>query len=314
MKVDRQTPIFVAGADTLIGAAIITTLRRDGYDVLDGVGQVDLRDPVSLRRFFQNHRPQRVIVAAGRAAGISGNQRYPAELIYDNLLIATHVIREAWSVGTRRLMYLASSCSYPKLAPQPMRVESLLTGAPESTNRSYAVAKIAAIQMCEAYRQQYGVEFFAAIPADAFGPGDDFSPEDSHVVAGLMRRMHEAKLAGATVIDIWGSGNQRREFIYIDDLASATTFVLEEHDGSTINLGGGRDVSIRELAETIKEIVGFEGKLRFDTSKPDGMPFKALDASALMALGWRPQVAFEDALDRTYRWFVQREAVGVPGR
>jgi len=314
VKVDRQTPLFVAGADTLIGAAIITTLRRDGYDVLDGVGQVELRDPVSLRRFFQNHRPQRVIVAAGRAAGISGNQRYPAELIYDNLVIATHVIHEAWSAGTRRLMYLASSCSYPKLAPQPMRVESLLTGAPEPTNRSYAVAKIAAIQMCEAYRQQYGVEFFAAIPADAFGPGDDFSPEDSHVVAGLMRRMHEAKLAGATAIDIWGSGNQRREFIYIDDLASATTFVLEEHDGSTINLGGGRDVSIRELAETIKEIVGFEGKLRFDTSRPDGMPFKALDASALMALGWRPQVAFEDALERTYRWFVQREAVGVPGR
>jgi GDP-L-fucose synthase len=314
VKVDRQTPLFVAGADTLIGAAIITTLRRDGYDVLDGVGQVELRDPVSLHRFFQNHRPQRVVVAAGRAAGISGNQRYPAELIYDNLLIATHVIHEAWFAGTRRLMYLASSCSYPKLAPQPMRVESLLTGAPEPTNRSYAVAKIAAIQMCEAYRQQYGVEFFAAIPADAFGPGDDFSPEDSHVVAGLMRRMHEAKLAGATAIDIWGSGNQRREFIYIDDLASATTFVLEEHDGGTINLGGGRDVSIRELAETIKEIVGFEGKLRFDTSKPDGMPFKALDASALMALGWRPRVAFEDALERTYRWFVQREAVGVPGR
>jgi GDP-L-fucose synthase len=314
VKVDRQTPLFVAGADTLIGAAIITTLRRDGYDVLDGVGQVELRDPVSLHRFFQNHRPRRVIVAAGRAAGISGNQRYPAELIYDNLLIATHVIHEAWSAGTRRLMYLASSCSYPKLAPQPMRVESLLTGAPEPTNRSYAVAKIAAIQMCEAYRQQYGVEFFAAIPADAFGPGDDFSPEDSHVVAGLMRRMHEAKLAGATAIDIWGSGNQRREFIYIDDLASATTFVLEEHDGSTINLGGGRDVSIRELAETIKEVVGFAGQLRFDTSKPDGMPFKALDASALMALGWRPQIAFEDALERTYRWFVQREAVGVPGR
>jgi GDP-L-fucose synthase len=195
-----------------------------------------------------------------------------------------------------------------------MRVESLLTGAPEPTNRSYAVAKIAAIQVCEAYRQQYGVEFFAVIPADAFGPGDDFSPEDSHVVAGLMRRMHEAKLAGATAIDIWGSGNQRREFIYIDDLASATTFVLEEHDGGTINLGGGRDMSIRELAETIKDVVGFAGKLRFDTSKPDGMPFKALDASALMALGWRPQVAFEDALERTYRWFVQREAVGVPGR
>ena len=311
MKVDRQTPIFVAGADSLIGAAIITTLRRDGYDVLDGAADLDVREPASVRRFMQNHQPARVVVAAGRAAGITGNQRYPAELIYDNLLIATHVIHEAWSAGTRRLIYLASSCSYPKLAPQPMRVESLLTGAPEPTNRAYAVAKIAAIQMCEAYRQQYGVEFFAAIPADAFGPGDDFSPEDSHVVAGLMRRMHEAKLAGAPVIDIWGSGNQRREFIYTDDLASAVVFALNKHQDGAINLGGGRDISIRELAERIKGVVGFTGQLRFDTSKPDGMPFKGLDASALTALGWRPQVAFEDALERTYQWFLQREAVGV---
>jgi GDP-L-fucose synthase len=276
--------------------------------VLDGVGELDLRDPVSVRRFFQTHRPPHVVVAAGRAAGITGNQRYPAELIYDNLLIATHVIHEAWKAGTERLMYLASSCSYPKLAGQPMRVESLLTGPPEPTNRSYAVAKIAAIQMCEAYRQQYGVQFFAAIPADAFGPGDDFSPEDSHVVAGLMRRMHEAKLAGAPTIDIWGSGNQRREFIYIDDLAAAAVFVLARHDGWTINLGGGCDTLIRELAERIKNVVGFDGDLRFDTSKPDGMPFKALDSSALLALGWMPKVSFDEALERTYHWFLHHDA------
>ena len=311
MSVTQHIPVFVAGADTLIGAAIITRLRRDGYDVLDGIGELDLRDPSSVRQFFQRHNPPRVIVAAGRAAGITGNQRYPAELIYDNLLVATHVIHEAWAAGTRRLMYLASSCSYPKLAPQPMRVDSLLTGAPEPTNRSYAVAKIAAIQMCEAYRQQYGVDFFAAIPADAFGPGDDFSREDSHVVAGLIRRMHEAKLAGAASIDIWGSGNQRREFIYTDDLASAVVYVLNNHAGGTTNLGGGRDTAIRELAEKIKAVVGFRGDLRFDTSKPDGMPLKALDASELAALGWRPTVAFEDALDRTYQWFLQHEAVAV---
>lgn len=306
---DRQSSIFVAGADTLIGAAIITTLRRDGFDVLDGAGELDLRQPSSVRCFFQKHRPRRVIVAAGRAAGIAGNQRYPAELIYDNLLIATHVIHEAWQAGSDRLMYLASSCSYPKMAPQPMKVESLLTGPLEPTNRSYAVAKIAAIQMCEAYQQQYGREFFAAIPADAFGPGDDFSPEDSHVVAGLMRRMHEAKLSGAATIDIWGSGNQRREFIYVDDLASAAVFALQKHTGGPINLGGGRDMSVRELAERIKRVVGFEGELRFDTSKPDGMPFKALDASVLRSLGWAPAVSFDDALSRTYQWFLEREGV-----
>jgi GDP-L-fucose synthase len=211
-------------------------------------------------------------------------------------------------------MYVASSCSYPKLAPQPMRVESLLTGPPEPTNRAYAVAKIAAIQMCEAYRQQYGVEFFAAIPADAFGPGDDFDPEDSHVVAGLMRRMHEAKVSGAPTIEIWGSGNQRREFIYIEDLASAVVLTLDRHRGGTINLGGGRNTSIRELAETIRRVVGFSGALRFDTSKPDGMPFKALDASVLMALGWRPRIAFDDALERTYQWYVQRPAVAAGSR
>ncbi len=303
---DRHASIFVAGTDTSSGAAIITTLRRDGYDVLDGVGELDLRDPSSVQHFFQEHRPRRVIVAAGRAAGIAGNQRYAAELIYDNLLIATHVIHEAWRAGTERLMYLASSCSYPKLAPQPMQVESLLTGAPEPTNRSYAVAKIAAIQMCEAYRQQHGVQFFAAIPADAFGPGDDFTPEDSHVVAGLMRRMHEAKLAGAPTIDIWGSGNQRREFVYIDDLASAVVFVLARHNGGTINLGGGRDMCIRELASRIKDVVGFDGELRFDTNKPDGMPFKALDSSALLALGWKPRVSFDEALSRTYEWFLRQ--------
>jgi len=309
--VDRDSRVFVAGADTLIGAAIVTALRRDGYDVLDGIGEVDLRDPTSVAVFFHRHRPEHVIVTAGRAAGICGNQRYPADLIRDNLLIATHVIHEAWASGTRRLMYLASSCSYPKLAPQPMRVDSLLTGPPESTNRSYAVAKLAAIQMCEAYRLQHGVHFFAAIPADAFGPGDDFTPEDSHVVAGLMRRMHEAKLAGARSIDIWGSGNQRREFIYADDLAAACVFVMMNHEGATINIGGGRDASIRELAETIKTVVGFEGALRFDTSKPDGMPFKALDSSALLSLGWRPSITFEDALHRTYQWFLHHDAIAV---
>jgi GDP-L-fucose synthase len=303
--VDRHSPIFVAGADTLIGAAIITALRRDGYDVLDGSGDLDLRSQASVRSYLQRIRPKNVIVAAGRAAGISGNQKYPAELIHDNLLVATHVVHEAWAAGTKRLAYLASSCSYPRLAAQPMRVESLLTGPLEPTNRSYAVAKLAAIQMCEAYRQQYGVEFFGVIPADAFGPGDDFSPEDSHVVAGLMRRMHEAKASGARTFDIWGSGRQRREFMYVDDLASACIFVMQHHrQSTTINVGGGRDMSVAELGQAVKTVVGFPGELRFDTTKPDGMPLKALDSSAILSLGWQPTVSFEEGLRRTYQWFL----------
>ena len=293
----------------MIGAAIITALRRDGYDVLDGVGDVLLDQPDTVGRYFERHRPQYVFIAAGRAAGITGNQRHPAELIHDNLLVATHVIHEAWRSGTHRLMYLASSCAYPKRAPQPMRPESLLTGPLEPTSQSYAVAKLAGIQMCEAYRRQHGVEFFAAVPADVFGPGDDFSPEDSHVVAGLMRRMHEAKVARAPSIDIWGSGRQRREFMYADDLASACVFAMQRYTGNgPLNLGGGFDTSIAELARAIREVVGFEGELRFDTSKTDGMPHKALDSSELRALGWQPSVAFGDALDRTYRWFLNHKA------
>jgi len=255
-----------------------------------------------------------VFVAAGRAAGISGNQRHPADLIHDNLLVVTHVIHEAWRSGTRRLMYLASSCSYPKLAPQPMRPDSLLTGPLEPTSQSYAIAKLAGIQMCTAYSRQHGVEFFAAVPADAFGPGDDFSPEDSHVVAGLIRRLHEARQTGAPSVDIWGSGQQRREFIYADDLASACVFAMKHYTGpGPLNLGGGRDASIAELAHTIKSVIGFEGALRFDTSKPDGMPLKALDGAELAALGWRPSISFFDALERTYQWFLAHQAIVVGG-
>jgi GDP-L-fucose synthase len=301
----RQERIFVAGADTLIGAGIITALRRDGYDVLDGTGELDLRDPASVASFLARHRPRCVVLAAGRHAGITGNQRYPAELIRDNLLLVTHVIHEAWRNGATRLMYLASSCSYPRLAPQPMHPRTLLTGPLEPTNQSYAIAKLAGMQMCAAYRMQYGVQYFAGIPADAFGPGDDFSPEDSHVVAGLMRRMHEAKVTGTASVDIWGSGNQRREFIFVPDLADACVFALQRYTGDgPINLGGGRDTAIAELAGIIRDVVGYTGTLRFDTSKPDGMPLKGLDSSDLRALGWQPTIDFHTALRRTYDWFL----------
>lgn len=309
---ERHGHVYVAGAETMIGAAIITALRRDGFDVIDGAGDVVLDEPSTIRRFLQRHRPRYVIVAAGKSAGITGNQRHPADLIRDNLLVVTHIIHESWSCGTRRLMYLASSCTYPKLATQPMRPESLLTGPLEPTSQSFAVAKLAGIQMCAAYRRQHGVEFFAAIPADAFGPGDDFSPEDSHVVAGLIRRMHEAKRAGASSVEIWGSGQQRREFIYTDDLARACVFAMDKYrGGDPLNLGGGTEASISELAYAIRGVVGFQGELTFDTSKPDGMPLKALDASTLSALGWRPSISFREALERTYQWFLSHESEAV---
>jgi len=296
----------------MVGAAIISALRRSGYDVLDGAGEVLLDRPGTVAAFFERHRPRHVIVAAGKAAGITGNQRHPADLIHDNLLVATHVIHEAWQSGAQRLMYLASSCSYPRQAPQPMRPESLLTGSLEPTSQSYAIAKLAGMEMCAAYRRQHGVQFFAAIAADAFGPGDDFSPEDSHVVAGLMRRMHHAKKAGASSLEVWGSGRQRREFIYVDDLASACVFAMQRYRGEgPLNLGGGRDTSIAELAEAVKTVVGYEGTLHFDTTRPDGMPLKALDNSELAALGWSPSTPFLDALQLTYRWFLSREATEV---
>ncbi len=311
---ERNARVYVAGAERMIGAAIITALRRDGYDVLDGAGEIALDQPDTVRQFLTRHRPECIVVAAGMTAGIRGNERQPADLMHDNLIVVTHLIHEAWRSGTQRLMYLASSCSYPKLAPQPMQPASLLTGPLEPTSQSYAIAKLAGIEMCAAYRRQHGVEFFAAIPADVFGPGDDFSPEDSHVVAGLIRRMHDAKRAGASSIEIWGSGQQRREFIYSDDMARACVFAVRNYAGnSPLNLGSGCDTSIAQLAHAIRGVVGFEGELRFDTSKPDGTPLKVLDSSELQRMGWRPSVSFHDGLERTYRWFLDHEAVGIKG-
>ena len=306
---NRQSRIFVAGADTLIGAAIITALRRDGYDVLDGVGELELRQPSSVTSFFQRHRPECVIVAAGRAAGITGNQRHPAELIHDNLLVVTHVIHEAWASGHAAADVPCQFLQLPEARATTDAPGLTADRALEPTSQSYAVAKLAASRCVQAYRQQHGVEFFAAIPADAFGPGDDFSPEDSHVVAGLMRRMHEAKLRGRRPSTSGAAAGSGVNSSTSDDLASACVFAMQHYAGhGPLNLGGGRDTSIAELAQAIKEVVGFEGELRFDTSKPDGMPLKALDGSELHALGWRPAVSFHDALDRTYRWFLSHAA------
>ncbi len=307
---DKEARIYVAGGQTLIGAAILHQLARQGYTNIAGAPgtEPDLTDAAQVDAFFAQTTPDYVFLAAGKSGGIRANQKYPAELIYDNLLVACNVVHSAYRHGVKKLLYLASSCTYPRHCPQPMRVEALLTGPLEATNAAYAMAKLAGLKLCQAYRQQYGANFIAGIPASVFGPGDDFSPEDSHVVAALIRKLHEAKVAGAEFVELWGTGAPRREFIFAGDLADACLFVMRKYDDADpINLGGGTDLSIRELAELVREVVGYSGELRFDTSKPDGMPFKALDTSKLREMGWRPRTPFQTALAVTYEWFLQAE-------
>jgi GDP-L-fucose synthase len=299
--------VFVAGAATLVGRAVIRRLESIGIQTIFGLDdQPDFTDSAAVDRFFTRTRPDAVIVTAGAAAGIGGNLARPADLMRDNLLVAAHVIPGAWRAGVKRLVYVASSCAYPKDAPQPLAVESLWTGRLEPTSAAYAVAKLAGLGLCDAYRRQYGVSFVTAIKADAFGPGDDFSPANAHVVGALIRRVHEAKSSGAASVEVWGSGMPRREFIYVDDLADALVFTLHHYDGDApINIGTGVTTSICELAETIRVVTGYGGELRFDTSRPDGMLFKGLDSAPLAALGWRPSWDFMSALRATYDWFVE---------
>jgi GDP-L-fucose synthase len=299
----------VAGATTLIGSALFDHLEQSGFtDVIPATSEPDLTDALAVDGFFASNRPEFVFLAAGRSGGIAANQLYPAELMRDNLLVACNIIHSAHGHGVQKLVYLASSCSYPRLASQPLVESSLLTGPLEPTNEAYALAKIAGMKLCNAYRQQYGCRFASAIPANAFGPGDDFRLEESHVIAALIRKVHDAKVHGGKTVKIWGSGAPRRDFIFAPDLADACVWVMDHYDeNDPINLGSGNDLSIRELAEAVCKVVSFAGNLEFDTTKPDGMPRKALDSSKLYQLGWRPRVNFEKALAQTYAWFVQHE-------
>jgi GDP-L-fucose synthase len=312
---DPTSRIFVAGAGaegTLYGRALPGRLRAQGFTNVVGAGdeEPDLRDRSAVDDFFARARPEYVFLAAGKTAGIIGNQRFPADLMLDNLLIASTVIPAAWAHGVRKLLYLSSSCTYPRAAAQPLDVSSLWSGALEPTSAAYAVAKLAGIKLCDAYRQQYGARFVAAIAADAYGPGDDFSPENSHVAGALIRRIHEARVAVSPTVVVWGSGAPRREFIFVDDLADACVFAMRHYEGSDpINLGTGTSTSIAELADLIREVTGYRGALEFDRSKPDGMPFKGLDSSALKDLGWRPRVDLSTGLARTYDWFIGQPAV-----
>jgi GDP-L-fucose synthase len=259
--------------------------------------------------FFATLRPEYVFVAAGLSGGIQANQARPAELMRDSLLAAAHVLHSAWRHGAARLLYLASSCSYPRLAPQPLREESLLTGPLEPTSQAYALARLAGLELCRAYRRQHGVPFLAAIPTNSFGPHDDFSPLGGHVIPALLRRMHEARQRGEPTFTVWGTGAARREFLFSRDLADACLFVLEHHDtDEPINLGGGTELSIAELASLVAEVVGYRGRLVFDPTRPDGAPRKVLEASKLQALGWRPGTELRTALVETYEWFLSHVA------
>ncbi len=307
---DIGASIYIADSHGLIGRSLRGKLTEQGFKniVNDSSGSLSLIDFKEVEAFFSRTRPQFVFLIGGNSGGISANQQYPADLMLDNLLVNCHVIECARRFGARKLLYLASSCAYPKFAEQPMRVDSLMSGKLEPTNEPYAVAKLAGIYLCQAYRQQFKSNFISAIPANVFGPGDDFSEDNSHVIGALMGRIHAAKVSRQPQVAIWGSGLPRREFIFSDDAADGCIFLMNGYNGDEpVNLGVGFDCSIRAIAEMIKEVVGYSGELTFDTSKPDGMPAKLLDSSSLRNLGWNPKISLRDGLAATYQWFL-REA------
>ncbi len=306
----KDAKIFVAGDDTLIGAAISHLLAQRGYsNILNQTpDQPSLVKRTEVEQFFALFQPEYVFVAGGKSGGIGANQNRPADLMLDNLLQSCHVLDAASRHGAGKLLYLASSCSYPKHCPQPMQVESLLSAPLEATNEAYALAKIAGMKLAQSFRVQYDANFITAIPANAFGPGDDFSPEDSHVIAGLIRKMHEAKKLTLPAVDIWGSGMPKRDFIFVADLAQACLFLMDNYDDAKpINVGTGVECSIRDLAVAIRQVVGYEGELVFDSSKPDGMPRKLLDTTALQALGWMSETDLSEGLQKTYDWFLETQ-------
>lgn len=303
-----EDSIFVAGHRGLVGSAIVRRLRSSGFHnlALRDRQELDLTRQDAVLAFFAEVRPRFVFLAAAKVGGILANNTHPAEFLQENLAIQTNVIDAAYRHGVRKLLFLGSSCIYPKHAPQPMPEECLLTGPLEPTNEWYAIAKIAGLKMCQAYRRQYGFNAISAMPTNLYGPGDNFSLQNSHVLPALLRKVHEARESDMLDVEVWGSGTPRREFLHVDDLADACLFLMQSYEEEQwINVGWGRDTTIRELAESICRAVGFEGSLRFDSSKPDGTPRKLLDTSRLGALGWSPQIDLETGLRSTYKWFLE---------
>jgi len=303
---DKTDKIFVAGHRGMVGSALVRRLEAEAFSnvVTRERSQLDLTDESAVAKFFAEERPNVVIVAAAKVGGIKANNDYPVEFLVKNLRIQNNVIHAAHENGVRKLLFLGSSCIYPKFAPQPIQESALLTGPLEPTNEAYAIAKIAGIKLCQAYAREYGANFISAMPTNLYGPNDNFDLETSHVLAALLRKAHEAKTRGDQRLIVWGTGKPRREFLHVDDLASACLLLLENYDSpDIINVGCGEDISIRELAELICDVVGFDGELAWDTTKPDGTPRKLLDVSKIRALGWKPAVPLRDGIVRTYDWF-----------
>jgi GDP-L-fucose synthase len=308
MQLVNSSRIYVAGHRGLVGSAIVRALERRGCDglILRSRHQLDLTDQVSVRGFFEKEHPQAVIMAAARVGGIHANSSHPAGFLRDNLLIQDNVIDAAYRSGVDKFVFLGSSCIYPKLAPQPIKEEYLLTGPLEPTNEWYAIAKIAGVKMCQAYRREYGFNAISLMPTNLYGPGDNFDLQNSHVLPALIRKFHEAKSRNDKTVEIWGTGAPRREFLHVDDLADAVVYLLQNYDAEPIvNVGWGVDVTIRELAEMVMSAIGYTGELTFDASKPDGTPRKLLDVSRLHALGWRPQIPLKKGIETTYAWYKQ---------
>lgn len=310
---DRTARTYVAGHRGLVGSAILRHLTELGFtDLLArSSDELDLRDAVAVDAFFAEQRPSTVILAAAKVGGIVANDTYPADFLSDNLRIQVNVLDAAARYGTTRLLFLGSSCIYPKFAAQPIREDSLLTGPLEPTNEAYAIAKIAGVLHVQALRRQYGVQFISTMPTNLYGPGDNFDPVNSHVLPGLIRRFDEAARTGAPSVTVWGTGSPRREFLHVDDLARACVFLLERYgEPEPINVGVGRDLSIRELAELVADVVGYQGELHFDTSMPDGTPRKLLDVSRIRSLGWEPRIGLREGIVETYRWYREQVSTG----
>jgi GDP-L-fucose synthase len=309
--VTPDSRIYLAGHTGLVGSALARALAARGHRdlIVASHRELDLRDRVAVRAFFARHCPHYVLLAAARVGGIQANLEFPVDFIRDNLEIQTNVIDAAWLNGARKLLFLGSSCIYPRLARQPIQESELLAGPLEPSNEPYAVAKIAGITMCQAYRRQYGFDAISLMPTNLYGPGDNFHPEHSHVVPGLMRRFHEARRADQPEVVVWGSGTPRRELLHVDDLADAACHLLEVYSApDPVNVGTGEDVTIAELAELIRAVVGYRGRIRFDASRPDGTPRKVLDTARLTALGWRPRITLRAGLEQTYSWYVEHES------
>jgi len=306
--------IFVAGHRGLVGSAILCELERLGYCdlLLETRDNLDLRDQSAVSRFFARQLPEFVFVCAAKVGGIQANATHPAEFLYDNLAIEINLIHAAWQYGTRKLLFLGSSCIYPKLAPQPIKEEYLLTGPLEPTNEAYAIAKIAGMKMAAAYRAQYGFSAISLMPTNLYGPGDNFDLETSHVLPALIRRLHEAKISNTPSVTLWGTGAPRREFLHVDDLASAACWAMETYDAAEhLNVGTGEDLTIAELAQKVAQVVGYTGQIRFDPSRPDGTPRKLLDVSRIHSLGWRARIPLEEGIRSTYDWYCTHAAAAV---